>query len=227
MGSVCSTKLEQNDETMEPAKVEIVKVYKGVTFENCKGDICDEEVDALLNAANYQLSHKTGIASSYVHKGGHLIQDESDKIMEDYDEGLELGTAHVTTAGALKAKHIIHVVCPVWMGGVNGEEEKLGECVINALKKAEELKLVKLAVPSLSSGAFGFPREICAQILVHKCMEYFDKNEDSSIKLIKFVNTDTPTVKAVEKALIDLIKEPSKIDKTRDEVEITEISTEK
>mgnify|MGYP002620327761 CR=1 FL=1 len=218
MGNVCSTTQETATEQAETPKVLLEKTYKGVTFENARGDICEEEVDALLNAANYQLSHKTGIANSFVNKGGPLIQEESDKIVEEHEEGLELGTAHVTSAGNLKAKHIIHVVCPVWMGGANDEEIKLGECVINALKKADELKLTKLAVPSLSSGAFGFPRDICARILVSKCMEYFDKNENSSVKLIKFVNTDTPTVNALGRALTSLIQ---------DEGQVGEISTEK
>ncbi len=222
MGTICTTERAPITETPEPPKIFIEKVYKGVKLENSRGDICDEAVDALLNAANYQLSHRTGIANSFVNKGGPLIQEESDQIVEGHDEGLELGSAHVTSAGNLKAKHIIHVVCPIWMGGGNGEEDRLAECVINALKKADELKLQKLAVPSLSSGAFGFPRELCASILVTKCKEYFDKNENSTIKLIRFVNTDAPTVASLGNALKELIK-----DEKVESEPVTEISTHK
>jgi hypothetical protein len=116
--------------------------------------------------------------------------------MDETDGILDIGTAVVTVAGNLPAKYIIHVVSPIWSGGENGEEEKLGQAVFNALTKADSYKIGTISVPCLSGGSFGFPRDKCATIMVKHCLQYLDQNPNTSIKLIRFVNMDAATVRA-------------------------------
>jgi len=124
------------------------------------------------------------------------IQEESDRIVDDYDGVLSAGAAVVTSGGQLKAHYVIHVVSPVWAGGEKKESERLAEAVINTLKKATEIKAGSLAMPSLSSGMFGFPKELAASIIVNNTLDYFErKGSQSTIKLVRFVNLDAETVK--------------------------------
>ncbi|MDD5573466.1 MAG: macro domain-containing protein, partial [Candidatus Hydrothermia bacterium] len=82
-----------------------------------QGDITEENVDAIVNAANSRLKHGGGVAGAILRKGGKVIQDESDKI--GY---CPVGKAVVTSGGNLKAKYVIHAVGPVW--GEGDEENK-------------------------------------------------------------------------------------------------------
>lgn len=86
------------------------------TLKVIKGDLTEEDVDAIVNAANSQLQHGGGVAGAIVRKGGRIIQEESNKI--GY---VPVGKAAITTGGKLKAKYVIHTVGPVWG---EGDEEK-------------------------------------------------------------------------------------------------------
>jgi len=79
-----------------------------------KGDLTEEDVDAIVNAANSHLQHGGGVAGAIVRKGGRIIQEESNRI--GY---VPVGRAAITTGGKLKAKYVIHAVGPRW-----GEEIK-------------------------------------------------------------------------------------------------------
>jgi putative ATPase len=219
MGNLCSQ--PRNEEIMTRPSVAFKQAYKNVAFENINGDICDQSVDAIVNTANNQLSHNNGLANSLIVKGGQTIQEESDKVMETTDGILEIGTAVVTSAGNLKAKYIIHVVSPVWNGGENGEEEKLAQAIFNTLNKAKENKIATLAVPSLSGGSFGFPKQKCAELMVKNCLEYLDNHPETTLKSIKFVNMDAQTVRMfkaeLEKHLgANPLALPEKLHKTAD-----------
>jgi len=196
MGNLCST-----PKTNYKASVALAQEYKGVTFEAVSGDIIEAEADAIVNGTNPQLSHSNGLGNNLLSKGGQVIQEESDKIRASYESDLPIGSAVVTKAGHLKARHIIHVVTPIWNGGSNNEENKLGECVLNALTKAEELKLKSIAVPSLAGGVMEFPKEQAARIIVQNCVQYLDKVESTSLQNIKFVNTNVAFVNAFKEAV--------------------------
>lgn len=151
-----------------------------------RGDITDEKVDAIVNAANSHLQHGGGVAGAIVRKGGRVIQEESNRI--GY---LPVGSIAVTTAGSLPARYVIHAVGPVW--GEGGENEKLKSAVFNSLRKAQELGLKSMSIPAISSGIFGFPKKRCAEILIETIVEFFKENSDSTIKVVNCCNIDDLT----------------------------------
>lgn len=149
------------------------------------GDITDRDTDAIVNAANSYLKHGGGVAGAIVKKGGQIIQEESDKI--GY---LPTGFAAITTAGALKAKYVIHAVGPIW--GQGQEEEKLRNAVLNSLKIADEYNLTSLSFPAISSGIYGCPKDMVARILIGTALEYL-KKENTTLKVIEFCLFDEET----------------------------------
>lgn len=149
------------------------------------GDITERDTDAIVNAANSYLKHGGGVAGAIVKKGGQIIQEESDKI--GY---LPTGFAAITTAGALKAKYVIHAVGPIW--GQGHEEEKLRNAVLNSLKIADEYNLTSLSFPAISSGIYGCPKDMVARILMGTALEYL-KKENTTLKVIEFCLFDEET----------------------------------
>jgi len=151
-----------------------------------RGDITDEKVDVIVNAANSHLQHGGGVAGAIVRKGGRVIQEESNRI--GY---LPVGSVAVTTAGSLPARYVIHAIGPVW--GEGGENEKLKSAVFNSLRKAQELGLRSMSIPAISSGIFGFPKKRCAEILIETIVEFFKENSDSTLKVVNCCNIDDLT----------------------------------
>jgi len=161
-----------------------------------KGDLTEEKVDAIVNAANSHLKHGGGVAGAIVRKGGKIIQEESDRI--GYTP---VGNVAVTSAGSLKAKYVIHAVGPRW--GEGEEDKKLRSAVYNSLKKAQELRLASISLPAISSGIFGFPKERCVKIIIKTIIEFFKENKQSSLKVVNCCNIDEFThhlfLKEIEK----------------------------
>jgi len=109
----------------------------GVKLKVVKGDITQEEVEAIVNAANSYLKHGGGVAGAIVRAGGEVIQKESDEYVEKYGP-LPVGSATITSAGKLKAKYVIHTVGPRW--GEGDEEKKLEKAIESVLTLAKEKK---------------------------------------------------------------------------------------
>lgn len=126
-----------------------------------RGDLTEAPVDAIVNAANSHLQHGGGVAGAIVRKGGQVIQEESDRI-----GFVPVGKAALTSAGRLPARFVIHTVGPRW--GEGDEEAKLASAVTSALDLAEEKGLATVAMPAVSGGIFGFPKESCAHIIVRE-----------------------------------------------------------
>jgi O-acetyl-ADP-ribose deacetylase (regulator of RNase III) len=184
-----------NNKTMELAK----KNINNKTLTVVLGDITEEEVDAIVNAANSYLKHGGGVAGAIVRKGGKVIQEESDKI--GY---CPVGSAVYTSAGNLKAKYVIHAVGPQW--GEGNEDEKLKSAVLSALKLAEELKCEKVALPAISTGIFGFPKDRGTKIIFDTCIDFL-KNQARSVKEIRLCNIDKETCDYFLKYLNELQEE--------------------
>jgi len=159
-----------------------------------RGDITDEEVDAIVNAANSHLQHGGGVAGAIVRKGGRIIQEESDRI--GY---VPVGSVAVTSAGSLKARYVIHAVGPRW--GEGNEDEKLKSAVLNSLKKAQEMRLKNISIPAISSGIFGFPKERCARIMIKAILDFFKENPESTLKVVNCCNIDEHTTNLFLKEL--------------------------
>ena len=163
----------------------------GQTLQIVQGDITLEEVDAIVNAANEHLQHGGGVAWAIVRRGGDAIQEESDMWIQQH--GL-VTHAHPawTLGGALPAKYIIHAVGPVW--GDGDEDKKLAVAVIGSLRVADELKLLSIAMPAISTGIFGFPKDRAARIIFSAIESYFVEIKDSSAQVVRLVLFDDATI---------------------------------
>lgn len=160
------------DEKVKDKKIEVVK-----------GDITEEKTDAIVNAANRNLSHGGGVAGAIVKKGGEIIQIESNKIVEKRGP-LKTGEAVITQAGNLPCKYVIHTVGPVW--GEGDEEEKLRKAIESSLQVATENLLKSISIPAVSCGIFGFPKKKGTQIIYKTVKEYLEKRE-TTIELVRLI----------------------------------------
>lgn len=130
-----------------------------------QGDITDEDVDAIVNAANSTLLGGGGVDGAIHRVGGPAILEECRQIRAtSHPGGLPAGEAVITTGGALRARHVIHTVGPIWRGGNAGEEQILASAYRNSLRAAAEGKLRTIAFPSISTGAYGYPTERAAEV---------------------------------------------------------------
>ncbi|MEF3255037.1 MAG: macro domain-containing protein [Deferribacterales bacterium] len=133
-----------------------------------KGDITSLLTDAIVNPANTALKLGGGVAGTILRKGGSIIQGECDKI--GY---CNVGEAVITSAGDLKAKFVIHAVGPRY--GIDKPEDKLlYNAVKNSLKLAEKYKLKSIALPAISTGIFGYPKNEAAEIIMKAVYDFVD-----------------------------------------------------
>ena len=168
----------------------------GQTLQIVRGDITLEEVDAIVNAANEHLQHGGGVAWAIAKRGGDVIQEESDRWIQEH--GL-VSHAHPawTLGGALPAKYIIHAVGPVW--GDGDEDKKLSDAVVGSLRVADELKCASICMPAISTGIFGFPKDRAAQIILSSIDQYFSKTQESSIRQIRIILFDVSSLQVFVK----------------------------
>jgi O-acetyl-ADP-ribose deacetylase len=165
----------------------------GQTFQIAQGDLTQQDVDGIVNAANAQLRHGGGVAGLIARRGGGEIQVASDNWVKEYGPVRHAEPAH-TTAGDLPCQYIIHAVGPVW--GEGDEDGKLADAVRGSLERADQLKLSSLALPAISTGIFGFPKGRAAKILYTTILHYIQKFPTSGIKLTRLVLFDRPTREA-------------------------------
>jgi O-acetyl-ADP-ribose deacetylase (regulator of RNase III) len=164
----------------------------GQIIQIVQGDITTEEVDAVVNAANEHLQHGGGVAWAISKRGGPAIQKESDAWIRQHGPVSHSRPAW-TSGGLLPAKYVIHAVGPVW--GDGNEDNKLAQAVTGCLVVADELKCTSIALPAISTGIFGFPKDRAAGIIFSSIEKYFDGNQ-SSLKVVKLMLFDQPTVDA-------------------------------
>jgi O-acetyl-ADP-ribose deacetylase (regulator of RNase III) len=170
----------------------------GQTIQMVQGDITTEEVDAIVNAANEHLQHGGGVARTISKNGGSTIQKESDAWVREHGTVSHARPAW-TSGGRLPAKYVIHAVGPVWNDRQSEDEVRdtdnnLALAVTGSLVVADELKCSSIALPAISTGIFGFPKERAAAIIYFAIEKYFVFNSASEIKTVKLVLFDQPTV---------------------------------
>lgn len=154
-----------------------------------KDDLTEERVDAIVNAANEHLAHGGGVAGAIVRKGGPEIQEESNRWVAQHGP-VRTGTAAITGAGRLPAKYVIHAVGPVW--GTGEEKAKLASAVRSALQLAEEHGLASISMPGISSGIFGFPKDLCAEVMFDAVLDFL-AGQPKTLREINFCNIDEQT----------------------------------
>jgi O-acetyl-ADP-ribose deacetylase (regulator of RNase III) len=168
-----------------------------------RGDIVDQEVDAIVNAANSSLMGGGGVDGAIHRRGGPAILEACKEIRQrQWPDGMPRGEAVITTGGRLRAKHVIHTVGPVWKGGNENEPEALVSCYRNSLSIAKGHTLRSIAFPSISTGAYGYPIEEASRIALKTVKEYVEKEgRPAEVVFVLFSESD---LKVYLRALVEL-----------------------
>ena len=140
-----------------------------------------------------QLAHGGGVAGAIRRRGGEVIQEESRRWVEAHGR-VPTGRAAITGGGNLPARYVIHAVGPVWDSG--DDEAKLASAVTSALTVASEHGVSSIAIPGISSGIFGGPKDVCARVIIETTTSFLAEQPNASLRTVHFCNIDQPTVDA-------------------------------
>ena len=165
---------------------------EGQTIRIVQGDLTAEAVDAIVNAANERLAHGGGVAGAISRRGGPVVQQESTAWVREHGP-VSTGSAAITGAGALPCRYVIHAVGPVW--GSGDEEAKLASAVRSALDRADENGLRSVSMPGISSGIFGFPKPLCAKVMLRTIGAWLADHPKSSVREVNACNIDALTAR--------------------------------
>ena len=155
------------------------------------GDLTEEAVDAIVNAANARLQHGGGVAGAIVRRGGAIIQRQSEEWVRRHGPVAHDRPA-LTGAGALPCRHVIHAVGPVW--GEGGEDGKLRAAILGALDLAQAEGFVSLALPAISTGIFGFPKDRGARLLLQAVADHCQAQPAGTLREVHVTLIDEPTL---------------------------------
>jgi len=160
-----------------------------------KGDITDQETEAIVNAANSSLMGGGGVDGAIHRKGGPKILEECKKIREnEWPKGLPTGKAVITSGGKLKARYVIHTVGPIWRGGNRDEPRLLSDAYRNSLELAVSRGLKTIAFPSISTGAYGYPVEKASRIVIKTVKSFLEERDRlEEVRFILFSDSDFET----------------------------------
>ena len=158
------------------------------------GDITEQDVDAVVNAANATLLGGGGVDGAIHRAGGSAILDECREL-----GGCNPGDVKPTGGGDLPARYVLHAVGPIWRGGSAGEQELLASCHRRAIELADELGCRSVAFPAISTGAYGYPVELAAPIAIRATQEALEAHP--WVELARFVFRDGATLAPYEAAL--------------------------
>ena len=156
-----------------------------------RGNLLEEPVDAIVNAANGHLAHGGGVAGIISRAAGPELQAQSDRLVREKGP-FKTGSAVATTAGKLPFRGVIHAVGP--RQGEGNEEAKLYQALISAFSLAEEKGWSSVSFPAVSSGIFAVPLDVCARAYV-KAMRA------SPLSKVRLCLRDQPVIDAVLKEL--------------------------
>ncbi len=149
-----------------------------------KGDITQEKVDVIVNAANSSLMGGGGVDGAIHRVGGPAILEECKAIIALHGP-CQTGEAVYTQAGQLNAKYVIHTVGPVWRGGKGDESIQLANCYKNSLALADQLEAESVAFPNISTGVYGYPKQQAAEVAL-KSIQAFQPVHLKEVHLVCF-----------------------------------------
>jgi O-acetyl-ADP-ribose deacetylase (regulator of RNase III) len=159
-----------------------------------KGDITTLKVDVIVNAANTTLLGGGGVDGAIHRAAGPGLLAECRTL-----KGCPTGQAKITSAYNLPGKFVIHAVGPIWKGGHYGEEQLLASAYVNPIRIAANMNLKSLAFPNISTGIFGFPKELAARIAISAVNSALPKAE--SIEKVIFCIFDEDNLDIYRKEL--------------------------
>lgn len=168
-----------------PCRVELVQ-----------GDITQQEVDAIVNAANTRLVGGGGVDGAIHRAAGQTLKQQTDK---RYADGCPTGSAVATEAGNLNAKYVFHAVGPIWRGGQHGEPELLRSACRRCLELAVENDCDSIAFPAISTGVYGYPIDLAAETSLTTVRDFLLERKKPS--LVRFVLFDAGTYGAFARVL--------------------------
>jgi putative ATPase len=160
-------------------------------FQVVRGNLLEEPVDAIVNAANGHLAHGGGVAGIISRAAGPALQHESDFLIQR-NGPLPTGSAAVTTAGMLPFKGVIHAVGPRY--GEGDEENKLFRALMSSWKCAQDRRWTSVSFPAVSSGIFAVPLDVCARA-------YLKAARACGLGKVRLCLRDQPVIDAVLKEL--------------------------
>ena len=155
-----------------------------------EGDITEQRVDAIVNAANEAMRGGGGVDGAIHRKGGRAILEDC---IARFPDGLPTGQAGWTTAGDLPARWVIHVVGPIYG---RGSREQLVSCYANALRVADELGARSIAFPLVSAGIYGWPLDDAIRVAIDTI-----RGTPTSVEQARIVAFGRSTYEAVSGAL--------------------------
>jgi O-acetyl-ADP-ribose deacetylase (regulator of RNase III) len=165
-------------------------------IELVEGDITEQDVDAIVNAANASLLGGGGVDGAIHRRGGPEILAECRDIRRTrYPEGLPVGQAVATTAGDLPARWVIHTVGPVYARSDDPPSE-LASCHLASLRVADELGATIVAFPAISTGAYAYPIEEAATVALQAV-----RGSETDVEEVRFVLFGPDAFGAFERAL--------------------------
>jgi O-acetyl-ADP-ribose deacetylase len=159
-----------------------------------EGDISEQKVDAIVNAANTTLLGGGGVDGAIHDAAGPELLEECRKL-----HGCPTGEAKITRGYQLPATWVIHTVGPVWRGGKDLEDELLANCYRQSLALAAQRGIRSIAFPAISTGAYGFPLEQATRIAIREVRAYLKKT--SVIEKVLFVCFDSRTRECYERVM--------------------------
>ena len=159
-----------------------------------RGNIVEQEVDAIVNAANSSLLGGGGVDGAIHRAAGPELLDACRAI-----GGCPPGEARITPGFRLKARYVIHTVGPVYRGGGHGEAEILAAAHRNSLALASQYRLESVAFPAISTGIYGYPIQLAAPVALDTVRDFLE--QDRQISLVRFVLWGADALAAFTEAL--------------------------
>lgn len=177
-----------------------IRGNKMVELKVIQGDITEQQVDIIVNAANSSLLGGGGVDGAIHRKGGRAILEDCQKIRAKQGK-CDTGQAVITTAGNLPAQYVIHTVGSVWNGGHQQEKELLASCYIESLKLAVAHNAKSIAFPNISTGIYRFPKDLACNIAIETVKRFIETENTSDLQDIIFVCFDDENFKLYQNSI--------------------------